>query len=150
MKIIAKNRKVFLDYEVIERVEAGMRLQGSEVKGLRTGECSIAEAFVRVIGGEAYVIGMSIPPYKAGGYANHESNRRRKLLLHRREIAKLAERINQKGYTVVPLKLYFNDRGFAKVELGVAHGKKKYDRREALKERETARDIARASRRGRR
>ena len=150
MKLVAQNKRVFINYEVLEKVEAGLHLTGSEVKGLRTGECSIAEAFVRIMDAQAYIIGMNIPPYKAGGYANHEADRRRKLLLHKREIAKLAERINQKGYTVVPLRLYFNDRGFAKVEIGVARGKKMHDRRDSLREKETMRDIARATRRGRR
>ena len=147
MKIIAKNKKAFHNFEILEKIEAGLSLAGSEVKSLRQGDCSIAEAHVRIFGDEAFIIGMTIPPYKSGGYANHASARRRKLLLHKREILKLRSRMEEKGFTIIPLALYFSSRGIAKVEIGLARGRKLYDKREVMKNRDMKREMESASRR---
>lgn len=150
MKVIAKNKRAFHEFEILAKLEAGVSLQGSEVKSLRTAACSIAESHVRIRRDEAFIFGMNIPPYKAGGYANHEATRPRKLLIHRAEIKKLYSRVSEKGYTLVPLRVYFNKRGLVKIEIGLARGKKLHDKRESIKKREMGREIEKAMRRNRR
>lgn len=144
--LIAKNPKAFHDYHILAKVEAGLVLTGSEVKSLRNGKASIAEAFARVERGEAFLYGMTIPSYEPAGPANHEPARRRKLLLRRAEIAKIAAQTARKGHTVVPLALYFKN-GYAKMELGLAQGKSRVDKRQAIRKKETAREIRRHLRR---
>lgn len=143
---IATNRRARHEYFIDDTLEAGLVLTGTEVKSLRTGRASIQEAFARVEGGEAWLYHMHIPPYDAGSIFNHDPERRRKLLLHRREVARLAGWAAQKGYTLIPLRLYFR-RGRAKVELGLARGRRQYDKRERIAERESERRIQRAIRR---
>jgi SsrA-binding protein len=144
-KTIAKNRKAFHDFFIVEQVEAGLVLTGSEVKSLRDGKAVLDDAFARVKDGEAQLIGLSIPQYANAGYATHEPDRVRRLLLHRREIAKIVEKTQVERLTIVPLELYWK-RGFAKVLLGIAKGKKLHDKRQVLREKEDKRAIQRAYR----
>jgi SsrA-binding protein len=145
-KIVAENRRARYEYFVEERFEAGIELKGTEVKALRTGEGSIAESYATVDGDEVYLINSSIPQYCSGGYVNHEPRRRRKLLMRGREIAKLQGAITRQGLTLVPLSVYFNSRGRAKVELALARGKKVHDKRETIKERDWKREQGRLMR----
>jgi SsrA-binding protein len=145
-RLVASNRRARHEYDIEESVEAGLVLTGTEVKSLRTGRASLGEAYARVEGGEVWLHHLHIPPYDAGNIFNHEPLRRRKLLLHRAQIRRLAARAAQKGYTLIPLRLYFA-RGRAKVELGVARGKKLYDKRSAIGEREARRAAERAVKR---
>jgi SsrA-binding protein len=142
-KVVAENRRARYDYFVEERLEAGIALQGTEVKALRTGEGSIAEAYATVDGDEVWLINSSIPQYGAGSWLNHEPRRRRKLLLKGREIARLQGAITRQGLTIVPLSIYFNSKGRAKIELAVARGKKVHDKRETIKERDWKREQGR-------
>jgi SsrA-binding protein len=142
-KLVASNRKARHDYLVEDVFEAGMVLTGTEVKSLRAGRASLVDGFAEVTDGEVWLMGVHIPEYTAGTWTNHEPRRRRKLLLHAHEIARLAEATREKGLTIVPLSLYFLD-GRAKVEIAVARGKKNYDKRQALRERQDNRDAARA------
>ena len=141
--IAAQNRKARHDYFIEENLEAGLVLMGSEVKSLREGRGNIADSYAEESGGEVWLVNAHIPIYKAANRFNHEPNRPRKLLLRRREIAKLIGAINRKGMTIVPLSIYFNERGIAKVDLGLARGKKGYDKRETSKERDWKRQKAR-------
>lgn len=143
-KTVARNRKAYHEYEVIEEVEAGLVLTGTEVKSLRQGQLTLGDAYARFIRGELYLVNAHIPEYKMGGYVNHDPARARKLLLHQREVQKISKRIEEKGLTVIPLAVYFK-RGFAKVKLGVCRGKKLHDKRAAI----AKRDAARAAERGR-
>ena len=142
-KVVATNRKARHDYHILQTVEAGLVLVGTEVKSLRVGRASRVDGFASVGSGEACLEGVHIPEYAQGTWTNHEPRRRRKLLLHRAEIDELADATRERGLTVVPLALYFSD-GRAKVELAVARGKKDYDKRQALKERQDKREAARA------
>lgn len=137
-----KNRKARHEYDVEETYEAGIVLKGTEVKSLREGKASIQEAFAYLMDGEVWLRDMYIKPYSHGSYANHDERRKRKLLLKKREIAELDKAVSQKGYTLVPLKVYFKN-GYAKVLLGLAKGKKKYDKREDIKERDVKRELDR-------
>lgn len=141
-KVVAENRKARHDYHVIETMEAGISLVGTEVKSLRGGTCTISDAYVRVDGGEAWLIGMHIPPYLQGNIHNHDPERTRKLLLHRKEIDKLDDHVRRKGSTLVPLSIYFA-RGRAKVGIGIAKGKQARDKRHAIAERDTKRQLER-------
>ena len=134
---IATNRKAFRDYEILERLEAGIGLVGSEVKSLREAKASLDEAFARIEAGELFLYNAYIAPYAQASYLNVESKRQRKLLLHRGQIKRLADKAAQRGFTIIPLKMYFNSRGLVKVELAMAKGKKVHDRREDIKRRET-------------
>jgi len=138
-----RNRRATHDFEILERFEAGMELTGSEVKALRQGGGSIAEAFARIRGGEVFLEGMTIPVYTEASYNNHDPLRARKLLLKRREIAEIARGLDRKGLTLVPLKLYFKD-GWAKVEIGLARGKKLHDKRRTEAKKDAQREIERA------
>jgi SsrA-binding protein len=135
-QIAAQNRRARHDYQIEDRFEAGLVLTGSEVKSLRGGRASIAEAYVTERGGELFLQGAHIPEYKAATHNNHEPRRLRKLLVHRRELAKLVGQIRREGYTLIPLVIYFNPRGIAKLEVGLARGKKKADKRQDIKARD--------------
>jgi len=138
-----KNKKAYHLYHIEDQIEAGLVLQGTEVKSLRAGNVSMGDSFVRPVGDELFLVNLHISPYRQGGYANHDPLRRRKLLLHRREIKRLKGKVRERGFTLVPLKIYFNDRGFAKVLLGLCRGKRLHDRREAIRKREERREIQR-------
>ncbi len=142
-KLVIKNRKAFHDYHIIERYEAGMELKGTEVKSLRQGKCNLKDSFARVQEGEIVLHGMHISPYEQGNIYNHDPERPRKLLLHKREIRLLNAEVSQKGMTLVPLSIYFK-RGIAKVELALAKGKAEYDKRDTLKQKEETREMERA------
>ncbi len=142
IKIIAKNRKAFHDYHILETYEAGMSLAGTEVKSLREGKANLKESYVIIKNNEAFLFNCHISPYSHGNTQNHDPVRTRKLLLHRKEIDKLWGNISQKGLTVVPLKLYFK-AGKAKLEIGLAKGKKQYEKRDSIKEKEANREIER-------
>ena len=135
--VVCRNKLASYKYEIVDTTEAGIVLLGSEVKSLRTGEASLKEAFAIIRKGEVWLVAAFIPPYDHSGQLSHESTRRRKLLLHRRQINKLDEAIKkQSGMTLIPIELHFNDRGFAKVVLALARGKKQYDKRQALKKKD--------------
>ncbi|MBL7032019.1 MAG: SsrA-binding protein SmpB [Nitrospira sp.] len=142
IKIIAKNRKAYHDYHIEETFEAGISLVGTEVKSLREGRANLKESYVIIKNNEAFLFGCHISPYTHGNIQNHEPLRTRKLLLHRKEIDKLWGNISQKGLALVPLKLYFK-AGKAKLEIGLAKGKKQYEKRDTIKEREANREIER-------
>lgn len=137
MKIIATNHKALRDFFVLESVECGIELKGSEVKSLRAAKISLNESFARVEENEVLLYNAHISPYEQASYLNVEPTRVRKLLLHKKQIRKLVGHTTQKGLTLVPIKVYFNERGFAKIELAVCKGKKLYDKREDIKRRET-------------
>lgn len=145
-KIAAENRRARFDYFIEETFEAGIALTGTEVKSLRFGEGSIAEAYAEVRDGEAWLINANIPEFSHGNRFNHEPKRPRKLLLHTREIERLLGAVERKGMTLVPLSIYFNARGRAKVELALAKGKQAHDKRQTIKERDWKRDKARIMR----
>ena len=144
-RLVAQNRRARHDYDILDTLEAGLALAGTEVKSLRNGKASLQEAYATVENGEAWVRQLHIPPYEQGNRWNLDPVRPRKLLLHRRELEKLARAVAQKGLTLVPLKLYFT-RGRAKLLLGVAKGRKTHDRRAAIAERESRREVERARR----
>jgi SsrA-binding protein len=146
IKIITENKKAWFDYEIIEKFEAGLVLQGSEVKSLRTAQVNLKDAYVAFRGHEAYLQNAHISIYTASSYNNHEPERLRKLLLHEHELDKIQAAITEKGLSCVPLKMYFK-KGRAKVEIALARGKKKGDKRQSIKSREADRDIQRALRR---
>ena len=144
-KLIVENRRARHDYAISERVEAGIALTGTEVKSLREGGGNLRDAYAQLRGGEVFLVGANIAPYKQGNIANHEPLRDRKLLLHRREIEKLGSQVAERGMTLVPLSMYFSD-GRVKLELGLGRGKERADRRHALAERDAKRQIERALR----
>jgi SsrA-binding protein len=143
VKDICRNRRAFHEYEVLDRLECGLVLTGTEVKSLRDGQASLEDAYARIDGAEVWLIGSDIPEYAMGNRMNHKPKRPRKLLMHRREIDRFAGKASQKGFTLVPLKLYFKN-GRAKVELGVARGKQLHDKREAQKKADAQKEIRRA------
>ncbi|MDR2586686.1 MAG: SsrA-binding protein SmpB [Coriobacteriales bacterium] len=143
-KTIAKNRKAFFDYHIEETFEAGIELTGTEVRSLREGGGQLTDSFALIRAGELWLSGLHIKPYSHGNRANVEPDRRRRLLMHKRQIRYLGEKIKQAGLTLTPLALYFNDSGRVKVELGLARGKKNYDKRATLAARDTRREIDRA------
>ena len=143
IKPVASNRKAYHDYFIEETLEAGIVLVGTEVKSLRAGRVSLRDSYAEVRGGELYLVGVHINPYEQGTVWNHQPLRDRKLLLHKREIGRLAARANERGYAIVPTKLYFKD-GRAKVEIGLARGKKLYDKRADLARKDADRDMERA------
>jgi SsrA-binding protein len=138
-----RNKRATFEYVVLEKFEAGIALRGTEVKSIREGNLNLSESFAKVQGGELFLVNCHIPEYKAGSWSNHDPLRPRKLLLHRKELDRLAGKIELKGLTIVPLRLYFNTRGFAKIEIGVCKGKKLHDKRSDLKRREADREIRR-------
>lgn len=141
------NKKARFNFEILERLEAGVSLTGSEVKSLRDGKVSLDEAFAIIRAGEAFLRDCNISPYPMAGYAQHHPTRERKLLLHRRQIKKWSEKVTQRGLTIIPLRLYFNDRGMVKIELGLARGKKHADKRADIKKRDQQREIDRVMKR---
>jgi SsrA-binding protein len=143
-KVVASNRKARHDYTILETIEAGMALTGTEVKSLRAGRASLVDAFGQVSGGEIFLHSMHIPEYEQGTWTNHEPRRTRKLLLKRGEIDRLVGKVRESGLTLVPLSVYFAD-GWAKVELGLARGKRTYDKRQDLAKRDADREIARVT-----
>ncbi len=148
LKVIASNRRARHDYAIVDTVEAGLVLMGSEVKSMRAGRMELKDSYGLVEKGEAFLVGAHIAPYDFAREGGHEPERSRKLLMHRREIDRLAGQIAQKGLTLVPLRVYFKD-GKAKVELGLAKGKTSYDKRESLKERDAKREMEKVQRRKR-
>ena len=144
-RLVAQNRKASHDYAILDTIEAGLVLAGTEVKSLRTGKASLQEAWATIENGEAWVLQLHIPPYEQGNRWNLDPVRKRKLLMHRSELDKLRKALEQKGHTLVPLKLYFT-KGRAKLLLGVARGKKSHDKREAIAERDAKREMDRARR----
>jgi SsrA-binding protein len=143
---VAVNRRAYHDYFVDEKLEAGIMLTGSEVKSVRNGRTNLRDGFVRIDGNAAWLENVHISPYEQANLINHEPTRPRKLLMHRKEISSLIGKVRQKGYTLIPLRVYFK-RNHAKVEVGLARGKREYDKREAIAERDAKREIARAMRR---
>jgi SsrA-binding protein len=143
---IAVNRRAFHDYFIDERYEAGLVLTGTEVKSLRTGRANLGDGYVRIDGREAWLENVHISAYAQGGYVNHDPRRPRKLLLHAKEIASLVGKVKQRGYTLIPLRMYFS-RNHAKVEIGLGRGKRQYDKRQALAEADAKREMERAIRR---
>ena len=139
-KKIVENRKARRDYHLLERYEAGIALQGTEVKSLRDGKVNMSESYARVEDGEVFLLDMHISPYDNASHDNHDPKRPRKLLLHKGEIRKLDRSVQQKGFTIVPTQLYFS-RGLAKVEIALARGKHEYDKRDAIKKRDADREI---------
>jgi SsrA-binding protein len=148
VKVLAENRKARHDYHIEERYEAGLSLLGSEVKSIREGRANLRDSFARVQGGEMFIENMHIAPYSHGGAFNHEVLRARKVLMHKEEIHRLGGKVAEKGYTLVPLSLYLNEKGKIKVELGLARGKAKADRRRDIMEREARRDMERMMKSG--
>ena len=139
MKLVANNKKAYHDYFVDEKIEAGLVLHGTEVKSLRMGKCSIKESFIRIENGEMFVYGMHISPYEKGNIFNKDPMRVKKLLLHKSEINKLTGKIKEKGFTIVPLQVYFKD-GKAKMEIGLCRGKKLYDKRQDIAKKDMKRE----------
>ncbi|MCB1885242.1 MAG: SsrA-binding protein SmpB [Geminicoccaceae bacterium] len=139
-KLIAQNRRAYYDYGIDEKIEAGLVLTGTEVKSLREGKATLGEAHAGGMEGELWLFNAYIPEYRGGNRFNHEVRRPRKLLMRRREIARLLGAVQKKGMTLIPLQLYFSDKGLAKVEIGLAKGKKSYDKRAAIKDRDWQRD----------
>lgn len=144
-KILTKNRKAYHDYSVIDSFEAGIALQGTEVKALRAGGINLKDSYADIARGEIWLVGVHISPYEQGNIYNHEPERRRKLLMHKQEIVRLAAQVAEKGLTLVPLSVYFK-RGRVKVEIGLCRGKKTHDKREAIRERDVKREMAQAIR----
>ncbi|MBE5882135.1 MAG: SsrA-binding protein SmpB [Lachnospiraceae bacterium] len=142
MKLIANNKKAYHDFFIDEKYEAGIALHGTEVKSLRQGKCSVKEAFVRIENGEAWIYGMNISPYEKGNIFNKDPLRVKKLLLHKAEINKLAGKMAEKGFTLVPLQVYFKN-GKVKVEIGLARGKKLYDKRHDIAKKDARRETER-------
>jgi SsrA-binding protein len=142
-KLICSNKKAYHEYFIEEKLEAGMVLQGTEVKSLRAGNVNLTDSFMLIREGEAFLHNLHIAAYNFGNRANHQPDRQRKLLMHSKEITRLYGRVREQGYSVIPLRLYFKD-GLVKVEIGLAKGKKLYDKREDLKKKDTQRELSQA------
>jgi SsrA-binding protein len=147
---VATNKKAFRDYHIEATWECGIELKGGEVKSIREREVNFKDSFARIEDGEVYLHNLHINPYSQAGYMNEEPDRIRKLLLHKKEINKIMGRVTQKNATLIPTKIYFNNRGFIKVELALATGKKLYDKRDAIKRKDIQRDLSRRLKRARR
>ncbi|HKJ42040.1 MAG TPA: SsrA-binding protein SmpB [Sunxiuqinia sp.] len=143
-RINIKNKRAYFDYEVLEKLVAGIRLVGTEIKSIRNGKASVGEAYCRFIKDEMFVINMNISEYDFGNINNHEARRDRKLLLNKKELDKLQKKTKESGLTIIPLRLFLNDRGLAKLEIGLAKGKKTHDKRQTLKAKDAKRDMDRA------
>lgn len=148
IKTVATNRKAYHDYHVQDSIEAGIALTGTEIKSIRTGRVNLRDAYVRPEAGELWLLNAHVARYEAGSYLSHEPTRRRKLLLHRKQIDNLISKVQEKGFTLVPLKLYIKN-DIAKVEVALAKGKRQYDKREAITRRETERELRRVIKRQR-
>jgi SsrA-binding protein len=149
-KIIAKNKKAYYNYEILESFEAGISLVGSEVKSIREGRISLKESYAEIKAGEVFLISCHISPYEAANIFNHDPTRDRKLLLHRREIKRLTGKVIEKGFTLIPTKVLINDRGKIKVEVSLAKGKRTYQKKEVIKERDRERELRAELKRARR
>jgi SsrA-binding protein len=143
MKTIAQNKKAFHDYEILDRLEAGIALVGSEVKSIRAGRISLKDSFVEIHDGEAFLLRCHISPYEQAGVFNHEPERRRKLLLHQREIHRLDQKVKERGFSIVPLQAYFSDQGKIKVEIALVRGKREYEKKQKIKDRDIRREMDR-------
>ena len=143
-KLIATNRRARHEYEILETYEAGIVLSGTEVRSLRDNNCQLTDCYALIRGGEVWLHNVHISPYRNGGWDNPDPDRKRKLLLHRREIRTLEQKTREKGFALVPLSMYFSENSLVKVELALARGKKLYDKRQTIAKRDTARDIERA------
>lgn len=143
-KTIAKNRRAFHEYEILERFEAGIELSGTEVRSLRENNCQLTDCFVLIRGGEAWLHNVYIAPYRNGNIANVDPDRKRKLLLHKKEIRLIEQKVRERGMAVVPTQMYFKENSLVKVEIAVARGKKIHDKRQSIAERDQQRDIQRA------
>ena len=141
---IARNRKALHEYEVVERFEAGIELTGTEVKSLRENNCQLVDAFVLIRKGQAWLHNLHISPYSHGSYNNPDPDRKRRLLLHRKQIMVLSQKVKERGLAIVPLRMYYSDRNLVKVEIALARGKKLHDKRQSMAERDVKRDIERA------
>ena len=141
---IARNRKALHEYDVVERFEAGIELTGTEVKSLRENNCQLTDAFVLIRKGEAWLHNLHISPYSHGSYNNPDPDRKRRLLLHRKQIMVLSQKVKERGLAIVPLRMYFSDNNYVKVEIALARGKKMHDKRQAMAERDAKRDLERA------
>jgi SsrA-binding protein len=141
MKIIAKNKKAFFNYEILGSYEAGISLMGSEVKSIREGKISLKESYAEIKGGEVFLVNCHISPYESANRFNHEPTRERKLLLHRQEIKRLTGKIKEKGLTLIPTRVMINEKGKVKVEVSLAKGKRVYQKREAIKEKDQKREM---------
>ncbi len=139
-----KNKKAYYNYELVEKVEAGLSLVGTEVKSVRMGLADLEGSYARIIDGECWLVGCSIAQYAEASGNNHEPTRNRKLLLHKTQIHKITVKLQQRGFTLVPLRIYFNDRNLAKVEIALARGKRQYDKRAKLQKDQQKRDVARS------
>ncbi len=138
------NKKAYRNFELVEKFEAGIQLLGTEVKSLRAGQADLSGSYARIRGGECWLVGASIAQYAQASTSNHEPLRNRKLLLHKAQIRKITIKLEQRGFTLVPLKIYFNDRGIAKAQLALARGKRQYDKRRTITERDQKRDVDRS------
>jgi len=145
-KVVATNKKAFHDFHIEETMEAGIVLKGSEVKSLRAGKVNLRDSYAKIKNGEIFLVNVHISPYSHATYDRQDPRRQRKLLLHRREIRKLIGKVQERGFSLVPLRIYFNERGKAKVELALARGKRLYDKRAALKQKQLDREAERAVR----
>ena len=141
---IARNRKALHEYDVVERFEAGIELMGTEVKSLRENNCQLTDAFVLIRKGEAWLHNLHISPYSHGSYNNPDPDRKRRLLLHRKQIMVLSQKVKERGLAIVPLRMYYSDKNLVKVEIALARGKKLHDKRQSMAERDVKRDIERA------
>lgn len=144
MRTVATNRKAFHNYQIIDKFEAGIALTGTEVKAIREGRLSLKESYAKIKDGEVLLIGMYIGEYPPAGRKQHETQRTRRLLLHKKEIERLSQRVQEKGFTLVPLSVYFNDKNLVKIQLGLCRGRRLYDKRERIKERDARRLLATA------
>ena len=140
---VAVNKKAYYNFELIEKFEAGMSLKGSEVKSLRAGAADLNGSYARIVNEECWLVGASIAMYEQAGIHNHEPLRTRKMLMHKAQLRKIRGKLDQRGFTFVPLRIYFNSRGLAKVELSLARGKRQYDKRKSITDRQQKRDVAR-------
>lgn len=143
IKVVARNRKAKFEYELLEFFEAGIELRGTEIKSIRAGQVSLSEAYVRTNGKQAWLVGAHVAPYEQASAFNHDPERERRLLLHKKEIKTLFDSIRQKGMTIIPTQIYLKE-GRAKVEIALAKGKRQYDKRQSIKKRDMDRDINRA------
>jgi SsrA-binding protein len=146
----AVNKKAYRNFELIEKFEAGLSLLGSEVKSLRAGQADLDGSYARILDEQCWLVGATIAAYQQAGGLNHEPTRKRKLLLHKAEIHKIRVKLEQRGFTLVPLRIYFSERGFAKLELALARGKRQYDKRKTIAERDQRRDLDRSMKKYRR
>ena len=142
-KINIKNKKAYFDFEILEKLFAGMELTGTEIKSIRKGKASLADSYCYFKNNELWVKGMRISEYEQGSYHNHDPYRERRLLLHRSELNRLEKRVREKGFTIVTMRLFLNDKGLAKLEIALARGKKEYDKRETIRQKDLQRDMER-------